>query len=356
MSLIILRQSNIRQINDPIPVVPFKFDKQSLTEPSKFEYIFTASDNRKYVYGFSSTMHHVCEEYLYVYKTNRPSLVFERVNETYKYSRNEKRYLESIQRMNTPNKLFLATATAWNVESTTIPYKWLASGIDTYTNNQDIQSIALNMYRTTGQELIDFTTKLLHQADINISNVKVESRRILESSRNAFMPQIEVNGQVLQPNEQYEIKISTDHAVTLPDGSAETYNLSLEEESLGTQQLFYIAPLLKQSLEAGKTLIIDEIDRSLHPLIVKSLINLFRKSTINKHGAQLIFTTHETTLLSLDTFRRDQIYFTEKNNSTAASDLYSLDEFSVRKTDNIEKGYLLGRYGAIPFLHTEELI
>ena len=86
------------------------------------------------------------------------------------------------------------------------------------------------------------------------------------------------------------------------------------------------------------------------------LVNLFRNPKINKNGAQLIFMTHETTLLSLDTFRRDQIYFTEKDAKSGVTDLYSLDEFSVRKTDNIEKGYLLGRYGAIPFLHTEEIV
>ena len=103
-------------------------------------------------------------------------------------------------------------------------------------------------------------------------------------------------------------------------------------------------------------MVVDEIDRSLHPFIVKFLVNLFRNPSINTNGAQLIFTTHETALLSLDTFRRDQIYFTEKDTESGVTDLYSLDEFSVRKTDNIEKGYLLGRYGAIPFLRTEEIV
>ena len=86
------------------------------------------------------------------------------------------------------------------------------------------------------------------------------------------------------------------------------------------------------------------------------LVNLFRNPKINKNGAQLIFMTHETTLLSLDTFRRDQIYFTEKNPETGVTDLYSLDDLSVRKDENIEKGYLLGRYGAIPYLQTEDIV
>ena len=130
----------------------------------------------------------------------------------------------------------------------------------------------------------------------------------------------------------------------------------MAEESLGTNQLFILGPFLKDAFEKGLTIVIDEIDKSLHPFIVRYLINLFRNPEINKRGAQLIATTHETPLLSLDTFRRDQIYFTEKNVDTGITDLYSLDEFSVRKTDNIEKGYLLGRYGAIPYPYTEDII
>ena len=165
-----------------------------------------------------------------------------------------------------------------------------------------------------------------------------------------------IAGQLIQPQEQYQIKITTGHTVKDAKGLEKKYTLPLVEESLGTQQLFFLAPLLRQTFEKGKVLVIDEIDRSLHPFIVKFLVNLFRNPSVNTKGAQLIFNTHDTTLLSLDTFRRDQVYFTEKDAETGATDLYSLDEFPVRKTDNIEKGYLLGRYGAIPFLETEEII
>ena len=85
-------------------------------------------------------------------------------------------------------------------------------------------------------------------------------------------------------------------------------------------------------------------------------MNLFRDGDVNKRNAQIVVTTHDTGLLSLDMFRRDQIYFTEKDTLNGVTDLYSLDEFSVRKTENIEKGYLMGRYGAVPFLQTEEVL
>ena len=356
MALIILRNSNLRQINDVIPVVPFKFDEESRFKPSRFEFSFVAEDNKKYVYGFSADTKKIYEEYLYCYKTAKPSLIFDRHESEYKFSRSEKKNLEPLVRMNTENKLFLATATAWNVESTAIPYRWLAEGIDAYTNNDAIPNIALDMYRTNEEENVEFTKKLLKQADINISDIRVESKKVKNLQGLPLINGIVIGGQLIQPQEQYEIKIQTGHTVVDADSQSKTYTLSLNEESLGTQQLFFLSPLLRQTFEKGNVLVVDEIDSSLHPFIVKFLVNLFRNPSINKKGAQLVFTTHETTLLSLDIFRRDQIYFTEKDAATGVTDVYSLDEFAVRKTDNIEKGYLLGRYGAIPFLHTEEIV
>lgn len=356
IALVILRWSNIRQINDKIPYVPFKFDKISSGNPSKFEFTFIAGDGKKYVYGFSSDATRIHEEYLYRYSSNRPSMVFDRKGSEYKFSRSEKNLLEPLVRMNTENKLFLATATAWNVESTKIPYTWLSEGIDAYTNDENIPNIALDQYRTEQDENVSFARRLLKQADINISEIQVEAKKLTVPEGFPLLGGVVIAGQLVQPQEQYKIKITTEHIIKDTDGQNQMYTLPLNEESLGTQQLFFLAPLLRQTLEKGKVLVVDEIDRSLHPFIVKFLVNLFRNPSINIKGAQLIFTTHETTLLSLDTFRRDQVYFTEKDAETGATDLYSLDEFPVRKTDNIEKGYLLGRYGAIPYLHTEEII
>ena len=125
--------------------------------------------------------------------------------------------------------------------------------------------------------------------------------------------------------------------------------MNIIEESEGTRNVFGIAPLLKRAFEVtGETICIDEFDRSLHPELVQYLIDLFNDETVNKCNAQLIISTHTTSLLSQDHLRRDQIYFTEKNNETAETELYSLDEFSVRKREDIRKAYLLGRYGAIP--------
>ena len=96
--------------------------------------------------------------------------------------------------------------------------------------------------------------------------------------------------------------------------------------------------------------VVDEIEDSLHPLLTRRLIEMVQDKAVNTKGAQLIFTTHDAMLLDLNFFRRDQIWFAEKNDETCATELYSLASFSPRKGENVRKGYLQGRFGAIPFI------
>lgn len=360
LALNMIRNSNNVQVTDILPVVPFKLDFESRNKPTSFEFTFIAKDNQKYVYGFSATIEKIVEEYLYCYTSAKPSLIFD-VSEGKepKFIRNHKTKLEAAYQMNTSKKLFLATATNWNVECTKVPFEWLAKSIDTFTDVAGLSGYAFDKYREDeGKEYVKFTQKLLQQADINISSIEIDAKEIPTPNQIPFEGFI-IQGQIVRPNlpeKQYSIEVKTAHMVTLEDGKEEEFTLGLNEESLGTQQIFFYGPFLKDAFEQGKTLMLDEIDKSLHPSIVKFIMNLFRDPEINKNGAQLIATTHETSLLSLDSFRRDQIYFTEKDANTGVTDLYSLDEFSVRKTENIEKGYLMGRYGAIPFLQTEEVL
>ena len=119
-------------------------------------------------------------------------------------------------------------------------------------------------------------------------------------------------------------------------------------ESKGTIKIFSYGPIIKKALENGKTIFIDEIGNSLHPMLIKYIISLFNDLSINKYGAQLVFNTHDTNIMNLDILRRDQIYFVNKDFNQGTSELYSLDEFSVRTTNKIDKEYLIGRFGAIP--------
>ena len=158
--------------------------------------------------------------------------------------------------------------------------------------------------------------------------------------------------------EKYKVKnvtIELEHEVIDNSKHKHTYKLNFTEESSGTRVLFAFAPFLKRAFEETKVIIVDELERSMHPSLVEFIIKLFNNKDINKANSQLIFTTHATNLLNLELLRRDQIWFTEKNPVSGISELYPLDSFSVRKDENIQKGYINGRYGAIPFIKDVDL-
>lgn len=127
-----------------------------------------------------------------------------------------------------------------------------------------------------------------------------------------------------------------------------TARFELHEESQGTQRLYAFAAPVLDVLKTGKMLVVDELDSSLHTLLVRRLVGMFHDSGLNVGGAQLIFTTHDTSLLEDALFRRDQIWFTEKDRDQATR-IYPLTDFSPRKKEALERGYLAGRYGALPF-------
>ena len=131
--------------------------------------------------------------------------------------------------------------------------------------------------------------------------------------------------------------------------------MDFDDESDGTQKFFSFAGPWLDTLKKGYVLVIDELHDSLHPNMVKYLVDLFHNKETNPNNAQLIFTTHETSILNQDVFRRDQIWFCEKDDEQATS-LYPLTDFSPRKDrENIELGYLSGRYGALPFIRNFDL-
>lgn len=344
VAILNIRLSNIRNLNDElIEMVPFKFDKNTIKKPCEFRFVFI-KNKIKYIYGFSADSTKVYTEYLYQYLTAKPSLVFERKNiNEYKFPQSEQKVLTELARKNTANKLFLATATAWNYKKAADAYRWLSEDINVSTDYIDVKDYAFTKYENDKDgSLKRFTINLLNLIDIPIKDYNLDVQEAQNISS--------INSMV--PRKVKKVKLSIVHEVGNGKGGTNDFELDFNDESLGTQNLFLFSPILKEAFETGKTVVIDEIDKSLHPLLVEFMIKLFQNPLVNKKNAQLIFNTHDTNLLTLDIFRRDQIWFTEKNPKTGATDIYPLDDFSVRKTENIQKGYLNGRYGAIPFLGT----
>ncbi|MDO4501456.1 MAG: ATP-binding protein [Erysipelotrichaceae bacterium] len=340
-AILFVRQSNFYQINTINPIVPFLLDENSRNEKTKFDFSFI-HNGKQYDYGFSATNQVVYDEYLYEYKTKKPSMIFERTNiNEYKYTSSTKKELSQYEEKTSANKLFLATATAWNCELTKNAFMWFAESIDTFDSRTLDNSFVSEFEKDNTDEMKKFMMDFIHHADINISDYNFE---IKEADKDTLPPYMETNKIV---NTVKQWKMDVVHK-TKVGSEIRSFVMPFSAESAGTVKAFSYGPLIRKALKTGKTMIVDEIDSCLHPMLVRYLIDLFNDSEINKNGAQLIFNTHDVSLLDQDIFRRDQIYFVEKDNATAISDLYSLSEFSPRKSEDIRKGYLQGRYGAIP--------
>lgn len=340
--VLMLRSSNSVDINAKLPLIPFKLDKGSVNKPSEFEIKFILDETR-YVYGFIADKDKIYDEYLYYYPNGRETKIFDRTNiNEYSYTQKDEKILREIETKNAQNKFFLATATNWNFDKTKAAYNFLTNGIGTCNNLEILKNMAYKMYETNPDYLKDFAIDFLQKADFNIEDYQIS--------------QIDVPGEFLTAIPEFIAKTLPDkpkaYQVLFKHKNSDNY-LSIDEESLGTQMIFAFIPFLADSLKNKKVLIIDELDKSLHPFLVQYIVEIFNDAEINKNGSQLIFNTHDTNLLDLNILRRDQIWFTEKNNETGESDLYSLSDFSVRKQENVEKGYMLGRYGAVPFIKND---
>jgi len=324
-------------------VQPFRLGSRSASEPTTFEAIFIIKGVR-YQYGFSFTPQRIHSEWLFVYQTAKPQKWFVRDfddsknRQTIKFGPHLTGPKTTWRDATRANALFLSTAVQLNSEQ-------LAPIVDWFTNS-------LIVLMDGGAIPWDFSTRqllnpegnaavrsLLEAADVGIAAITTERRRakghmftldLATGASNAEMSE----GDVFVPK------------FTHRAGSV-TADFELGEESQGTQKLFALAGPLLDIVNRGLVLVIDELDRSLHPLLVRQIVEAFQSRSAN--GAQLIFSTHDTSLLDGNLLRRDQIWFAEKD-AEQSSKLVALSEFSPRKSEALEKGYLSGRYGGIPIL------
>lgn len=349
-AILMVRNSNLIPVGGKWNFIkPFLFDEVSKNKPSEFEFIFIAN-NIKYRYFFSADANKIYDEVLDAYYSQKPTNIFKRTK-TNNYEFNiDKNKLESLSTNNTENKLFLSTATTWNYSKTKDAYLWFANIIDTYDSFESIADKDLVDYSNKEENLKEFALKLLKEADILIKDINVDYEE--KEVDNLLALQIDnQKGKLKVKN----FNIELEHEVIDDKNVTHTYKLNFIEESSGTKVLFAFVPFLKKAFETPKVIVVDELEKSLHPALVEFIVKLFNNNEINKANSQLIFTTHAINLLNLELLRRDQIWFSEKNPENGISDLYPLDSFSVRKDENIQKGYVNGRYGAIPFIKDTDL-
>jgi len=314
-----------------IPIKRFAFDIDALKEPAEFE-VFFKHKNNEYQYGFSLDNKKICEEWLYLKKDSSKNTyitLFQRSGEEIKCNSKLLKSVENFIPMVENKTLFLSIISNAKIPYVKDIFEWFLVPVLDYGD-------------------INFESNLIKRISPFIENEKYQKDLV------AFFRSIDIpiEGIIVEKpkNENDKTKIYLKY---LMKDKENYYNMPLSEESSGIQKMFSLFNYLRGSLNKGMPIFIDQLDAKLHPLLLRYILTMFHDENINKNGAQLIYVTHDNYTLTKDIFRRDQIWFVEKD-ADLASNLYSLAKYKaddykkVRKDASYNKDYLLGKYGSIP--------
>ncbi len=333
-----LNSSREGQVEEEIPTQPFLLSTEYEHRPSRFEVVFIQNATR-YRYGFETDRKRVHTEWLFAHYSNRETELF--VREADRIDINAEKFKEGrgLIEKTRPNALFLSVVAQFNGETSGEILKWFRD---------------LGFVSATRDPRLGYTVEKM--SDAAFASAVLSLTRVADLAIEGLVPTIqekaaEGTGLLSKPLKNLkEYKLKTQHK-KFDDNKAQSglVEFDLEKnESEGTKKFLSMAGPLISTLLEGKTLIVDELDARLHPLLSRAIVKMFNNKTNNKN-AQIIFATHDTNLLSNRFFRRDQIWFTEKD-AFGATNLYSLAEFKVRKEASFGKDYILGKFGAIPFI------
>ena len=337
-----------------LDVTPFLLEINHESQPSFFEVLFLI-DEIRYRYGFEVDNISVKSEWLFEAKKQVEKPLFIRENDGIEVMKlfSEGKDLEEKTR---DNALFLAVVDQFNGKTAKKIMTW-------FSNFVTISGLGHERYTGVTYKMLDNEeTKPLLQsffdtADLGFDSVHLNKKEFDASKLPKDMPESIMKELSLKLQGQTIVDVTTLHKKYNDQNKVVgTVEFDMDsQESAGTNKLFNMSGPVFDVLHDGGILVVDELDASLHPLLTLAITKLFNSKEHNPHNAQLIFATHDTNLLSYGNYRRDQIFFVEKD-KYGASDLYSLVEYkeegskAVRKDRSFEKDYIQGRYGAIPFI------
>ena len=354
--------------NAAIPVQPFLLNDTSCDEPTSFEFIYTIADV-KYVYGFSATKKEVFKEYLYYAPKGQLSMVFERDHQNFMFRDNsEKKRRQLISEAVGPNQLYFAIACTMNESACQKAMSWFRENIFFSRDYTDIPSQLIEY--SEKPDMLAAIKKYAENADVGIQDMNFEFRNeeIKDASNTGDIPSgivaaltqfakalSDISNTSEIKLQRSEVNATSYHKGLKSDGSEALFELQLADESDGTRKLMALAPAIERALECGGLLLVDELEKEMHPLMVEMIVSKFQSQSSNPNHAQIIFTTHDTELLNMNLLRKDQLYFADKSKKDGASELYSISELQTPTNENIRKGYLLGKYGGTPDIEIEEV-
>lgn len=306
------------------------------------------------------------EESLYHYPKGQKASIFIREKQNFKFVDDaEKKKKEMISQAVAENQLFFSVACTLNYLPCIQAMKWFREQIVFSRDFDDIPISLIQNYENSN--MLNSIKDYAKQADLGIKdmsfeldehNIDDDTENLGDDLKDALDNLLKAltNSSGAESNLKIaKIKTKSYHNGRNENGEEELFALDLSDESDGTRKLMSLAPHIEKTLENGGVLIVDELEKELHPMLLEYIIAKFQSPNSNKNNAQIIFTTHNTEILSMHLLRKDQIYFTEKSNEDGVSELYSLASLSPATNENVRKGYLLGRYGATPMLDIEQV-
>jgi hypothetical protein len=341
-----------------IPAQPFALEPRCSKEPSLFEAVYIDHGTR-FQYGFRLTAEQVVGEWLYAYPTNRRQVWFERdisAEQDYYFGKSFSGRNKVIADLTSKTSLFLSTAMANNHRLADLAGHWFGNHFTSAMPSDRTVRIRYTQRLSRRKAEWSEVAEMVKFADLGIERVRVRHEKLAGRERERLLRFFKVlEEDVPAPSDIESVIDETADVVEFGHSSSgqDPVYLPLSLESLGTQTWFSLVGLILRALANGDTLLIDELDASLHPRLTSEILSLFEEPQRNPRQAQLLFTTHDTALmgnlLGERELSRDQIWFTDKGND-GSTVLYPLTDFSPRKAENLERGYLQGRYGAIPYL------
>lgn len=334
----------------PILYAPFKFDLTTHDSPTEFEIVFLEGVVR-YEYSIALDATRIHREQLIEFRTRHPRILFQRTFEKqnneydWKFSAGLRGNRSLWREATRPNALFLSTAVQLNNTQLLPVFAWFQKRLVTIVGATQM-NFTLTLQMLAEQDGRGRLLPFIREADFGISDVRVASQPLdaqIMATLRGPLPLIYQEAPNTPPK---FAKVTFSHT---SERSELHMDLDIVEESGGTQVLFRTGGAWLNVLKNGEVLLVDEIDTSLHPLLVRFLIERFHSPASNRQNAQLVFTTHNISILTKEMFRRDQIWFVEKN-LDGSSRLYPLSDFSPRKEEDYQRWYMRGRYGALPIL------
>lgn len=352
-----------------IPVKPFLLDEKSAEVPTSFEFTYVL-DDVKYTYGFAATKNCVTREYLYHAPKGQRSMVFERNYQDFSFRENaEKKKRQLISEAVAANQLYFAVACTMNEKACVSAMRWFRDYVFFSRDYTDIPHQLLEYAEDTN--MLKAISNYAKMADLGIRDMQFEVKSTelddsehlpnnipegIKAALTTFMQALSESPNTAETKLLMgEVDATSYHKGMDAEGNEKLYPLKLSDESDGTRKLMALAPGIERVLACGGVLLVDELEREMHPALVSMIVSKFQSKTTNPNNAQLVFTTHNTELLNMELLRKDQLYFTDKSRKTGASSLYSISEFATPTSENVRKGYLMGKYGATPDVEIEEV-